>query len=220
MKKLTTALLPVLLLLLIVQARAGVVTSLPSGTVVPMPAIDYIGPGPQVFGGGITWSSTNAINQGGSAFGYTGGYGFGGNGYWDGSLGPMAGLNDSFAAYGVTDTMTFAFPAPVAGVGGFLNYVPYGSTPTTIAVYDSAHTLIESFNLTFLTGGGYNTGAFYGFLEASPIISYFTLTDNYVGITNLTVQGSVSAVPEPNSLLLLGSGALVLIGALRRKRPA
>jgi hypothetical protein len=217
-KKLTTALLPMLFLLLIVQARAGVVTSLPSGTVVPMPGIGYLGPGPQVFGGGITWSSTNAANQGGSAFGWAGGYGFGINGGWYGSL-VMAGLNDAFYAYGVSDTMTFAFPAPVAGVGGFLNYIPDGPTPTTIAVYDSAHTLIESFNLTFLTGGDDNTGAFYGFLEASPTISYFTLTDNYVGITNLTVQGSASAVPEPASLLLLGSGALVLIGALRRRRP-
>ena len=215
MKKLTTAPLPMLVLLLIVQARAGVVTSLPSGTVVPMPAIEYFGPGPQVFGGGITWSSTNAVNQGGSVFGYNWGYGFLDNGYWDLT---MAGLNDSFDAFGVTDTMTFAFPSPVLGVGGFLNYVPGGLTPTTIAVYDSAHTLIESFGLTFLTGGGTNTGAFYGFLEASPIISYFTLTDNYVGITDLTVQASVSAIPEPNSLLLLGSGALVLIGALRRKR--
>jgi hypothetical protein len=115
--------------------------------------------------------------------------------------------------------MTFAFASPVFGVGGFLNYVPDGSTPTTIAVYDSTATLIESYNLTFLTSGDTNTGAFFGFLETSPTISYFTLTDNYAAITNLTVQGFESAVPEPGSLLLLGS-ALVLIGALRRKRHA
>ena len=81
--------------LAVTSAQAALVTSLPGGTVFPMPAIGYFGPGPQSFGPGITWSSTNSSHQGGSVFGYTGGYGFGGNGYWDGSIGPMAGLNDS-----------------------------------------------------------------------------------------------------------------------------
>jgi hypothetical protein len=45
----------------------------------------------------------------------------------------MAGLNESFDVYGVTDTMTFTFTSPVDEVGGFFNYVPYGSTRTTLA---------------------------------------------------------------------------------------
>lgn len=201
--------------LLIIPAGAGVVTSLPGGSIVAMPTLNAFGCAPQVFSG-ITWSSTNCTNQGGSVFGYTGGYGFGGNGSWDGSLGPMAGLNDSFDVYGVTDTMTFMLSSPVAGIGGFLNYLPGSSHPTIIAVYDSSHTLIESFNLTFSTGGGNNTGSFFGFLEAGPTIKYFTLTDNYVGIVNLTTTDT-SAVPEPGSMLMLGSGVLALI-ALRRKQ--
>ena len=110
-------------LVLAIPASAGVVTSLPGGTVVPMPANNYFGAGPQTFDG-ITWTSTNAAKQGGSVFGYSGGYGFGGNGTWDGSLGPMAGLNDSTDVYSVTDTMTFTLSSPVSGIGGFLNYVP------------------------------------------------------------------------------------------------
>ena len=56
----------------------------------------------------------------------------------------MAGLNDSYDRYTVTDTMTFAFATPVSWVGGFFNYVPYGSTPTTLTVWDASNNLIES----------------------------------------------------------------------------
>ena len=198
------------------SAQAALVTSLPGGTVIPMPAIGYFGPGPQNFGPGITWSSTNSSNQNGSVFGYTGGYSFLTNGYWDSGIGPMAGLNDSYFFYGVTDTMTFAFSTPIAGVGGFINYVPDGSTPTVISAYDSNNILIENATLSFSTGGGVNTGSFYGFLEGSPNISYFTLTDNYIGITDLTTSDP-SAVPEPATMLLLGSGLLGMGVYARRK---
>jgi len=152
--------------------------------------LNYFGPGPQTFGPGITWFSSNVSNNGGSAFGYTGNYGFGANGFWKLD---MAGLNDSFDTFGASDTMTFEFANPLSAVGGFLNYTPGGSTPTTIAVYDSSGNLIESDNLTFLTGGGKNTGQFLGFLESTPEIASFTLTDNFIGITNLTI----APVPEP-----------------------
>jgi hypothetical protein len=215
MRKSVAPLLLVVVGLMVVQAGASVVTSISGGTVIPMPAINYHGTGAVIFGSpnAVAWSSTNGSNQGGSVFGYTGTYGFGSNGNWTGALGPMAGLNDSFDFYGVSDTMTFAFTTPVNAVGGFLNYYPDGITfPSTIAVYDSGGNLIESYDLSFLTSGADDTGAFYGFLENGPVIKYFTLTDNYVGITSLTV-----GTPEPSSLLLIGTGLLGIVGYGRRR---
>jgi hypothetical protein len=193
-------------------ASAAVVSSIPGGTVFSMPAVDYFGSGPQTFGSGqITWTSSFFD----STFGFTGIYNFGGvNGAWDGTLGPMAGVNTSFDDEGAVDTMTFTFANPVSAVGGFLNYVPGGSTNTTIAVYNGS-TLINSYNLTFTTGGGINSGLFVGFDEGSNIITSFTLTDNYIGITGLTVQG-LSAAPLPSTMLLLSSGLLSL-AVLRRR---
>ena len=209
MKKLY-ALLVVSMFLLAVQAGATVVIG-QVGSNLPMPTVNYFGSGPQTFGN-YTWSSTNASTQGGSVYGYTGGYGYLANGFWDGALGPMAGVNDSFDVYGVTDTMTFAFSSPVAWVGGFFNYVPGGTTPTTLSVWDTSNNLIESYNLTFLTGGGTNSGEWIRFVESTPIGS-FTMTGNYVGVTGQ----AVSAIPEPGTLVMFGSGLLGLVGIARRK---
>ena len=213
-----------LLMLMVLQAGASVVTSIPGGTVVPMPAVNYFGPGPQTFGPGITWSSTNAFDGGGSVFGFTPGlpcpyncYSFSANGNWTGGLAPMAGLNDSTDYYGNTDTMTFAFASPVGAVGGFLNYLPGSSNPDHRRGmgFDGTNLIEPAFALTFATGGGNDSGAFYGFRESTANISYFTLTDNFVGITNLTT-GPPNAVPEPSSLLLIGTGLLGVIGYTRR----
>jgi hypothetical protein len=203
--------------LMVAQAAASVVTSIPGGHVFTMPAVNYSGPGPQTVAPGITWSSTNASNPCGpticgSVFGFTGTYGFGANGNWTGALGPMAGLNDSTDFFGFTDTMTFSFATPASAVGGFLNYYPNSFNPTTIAVWDSAGNLIESYDLTFNTSGADDTGAFYGFMETTANISYFTLTDNYIGITGLT-----AVIPEPGSLLLLGTGLFGVVGYGRRR---
>jgi hypothetical protein len=186
---------------------AALVTSLPGGTVIPMPYGVYFGPGPITFGPGITWSSTNAVHGGiggigdGSVFGSKGNYGFGPNGCWAG-FGPFAALNDAYISYNVTDTMTFAFSTPVSAVGGFINYAPDGNTPTIIAVYDAGNNLIESAELSFLTGGGTNTGFFYGFQQTSNTISYFRLTDNYIGITSITIEVISNPMPPIMQLLL------------------
>src|SRR5207344_1146180 len=104
-----------------------------------------------------------------------------------------------------------AFDRPVAGVGGFVNYVP-AIGPATLAAYDSSFNLLESVSLTFTTDLQFNGGEFVGFLRDTPDISYFTVSDSYVGITQLTVQDMVGEpVPEPCTLVLLGAGTLGLV---------
>jgi len=190
MKKMfhVTLLMMAMMIALVVNSVSALpVTSIPGGTVVSIPGVNYEGLGPQYFGPGITWSSTYPS----SIFGYTNNYGYGSNGLWDGKLGPMAGLNSISIG-----TMTFAFSTPVTGVGGFINYVPdFSSSPTTIAVYDAGMNLIESEILTFHTDGSTNSGEFHGFLETSPKISFFTLSNNVIGITTLTtLEGAAQSL--------------------------
>lgn len=225
----TKSIAPLMLtiVLVVVQAGASVVTSIPGGTVIPIPAVDCsaplfscFGPGPSTFGPGVVWSSTNVSNGGGAVFGFTDPFQFGGNGSWTSPLPPIADVNSYTDLYGTTDSMTFAFKTPVSAVGGFLNYAPGNSTPTTIAVYSCDPSIpgcnpIElPFELTFtFSPSDENKGAFYGFQESSADIRYFVLTDNFIGIKDLTV----SAVPEPGSLLLLGSGLLGVINNCRKR---
>ena len=71
--------------------------------------------------------------------------------------------------------------------------------------------------LTFTTDLQFNGGEFVGFLRDTPDISYFTVSDSYVGITQLTVQDMVGEpVPEPCTLVLLGAGTLGLVTRKRR----
>ncbi len=195
-------------------ANATLVTSIPDGNIISIPAVNYFGVEPQTFdSGNITWSATNASTQGSPVFGWDWGYGFGSNGTWVAPI-IMVGLNEATSTYAVTDTMTFSFSAPVKAVGGFINYYPDGGDQPVISVYDASNTLIESATLNFSTGGDNNTGRFYGFSESNPSIKYFTLTDAYIGITDLTTTANA---PEPASMILIGTG-IAGISVMRRKK--
>lgn len=187
------------------SAHAVPVTALPGSTTYAFPASNIFGAGPQTVAPGITWSSAS----GSSVYGYTGSYGFAGNGSWNNL--PMIGTNSASA------TMRIDFASAVSGVGAFMNYAPGQGNPAVIAVYGAGNALLESYSLNFSTGGGNNAGEFHGFLEGSSNIAYMTLTGSYIGAANLqVVQAAPVPEPETYALMLGGLGALGFV-ARRRK---
>lgn len=187
-----------------------------SGDYFAFPAIEYQGDVAQSFAGGqITWSTTNATNQGGSVFGYTQGYSFSSNGSSSGV--PLTGLNDSSDVYQTVDSMTFSFATPVSSAGAVWNWVQ-NAAPVSLYAYNSSDALIGSYTFS---ANDLNFGApdtFVGFTFSAPMIAKIVATDGYIAaIGGLSVTG-LAAVPEPATWGLMIGGFGVAGVALRRAR--
>ena len=196
------------------SANAALITS-PGAPYIPFAQLEAYPATSETVAPGITWTSTNATTQGGSVYGYTGGYGFGVNGYDTENL---VGLNDSSDAYGVVDSMTFSFATPVDSVGGYINWVP-NLSPVTIAVYDAGGNLLDSLTVSAGDVNLVTPNSFYGFTEATADISSFTLTDGYIGIlSGLNGQQITGSVPEPATWALMLLGVAGLGATMRRRR--
>ncbi|HEY1926686.1 MAG TPA: PEP-CTERM sorting domain-containing protein [Caulobacteraceae bacterium] len=184
-----------------------------------IPAVNAQGTGPENTLG-TTWTSTNATILGGATYGWTLGYYFQGNGYWSGI--PMEGLDDSSNLYGVVDSMTFTFTKPIAAFGGEINWIP-NEKPVTIAAYDSSGNLLDSLTLSAGDANLETPDGFYGFIEGSPDIKSFVMTDGFIGIENIEAIGLPTVAPEPAAwaLSLVGLGLLgVTLRANRNRRAA
>jgi hypothetical protein len=186
-------------------------TTLPSGHEIDFAPFNTFGVNPVDVAPGVTWSSTNDNDQGGSVYGFSHGYSFGANGY---SNDVVAGLNDSSDYFGVADSMTFSFSHPVSSVGAVLNWVPNGA-PVTIAVYDASHTLLDSLTLSEGERNLFAPDSYYGFSEKAPDIASFVLTDGYIAAIGGVY---VSPAPEPSTWAMMLTGFGVLGAVIRGAR--
>lgn len=206
------------LMLVIGMASAALVTSLPGGSTIPLAALNVYGNGPIVIAPGITWSSEDNPAEAG----WTGNHNLGVNGNWEGPL-PFYGLEVGDGTSRIS--MTWAFDAPVSGVGGFINYAPRAGDldiTSVIQVLDSAFNILEHYDLTISapisTPGAINAGVFLAIDRAGDDISYFRVWNDALVLRDLTVQFAPPVgVPEPMTLALFGAG-LAGIALMRRRR--
>jgi hypothetical protein len=113
--------------------------------------------------------------------------------------------------------MTLSFAVPITTFAGYFTY----SVPITITAFDASNNLLGSVTslfsnnlaLTGEEGSGPNEFLSLGFANG---ISLITITGDVSGasftLDDLTVDGTVTVVPEPATFFLLFAGSSIVIG--------
>ncbi len=204
-------------------AEATLVTSVgtfgPSTTVVDFSQFSSpfsFGPGPVQVGGlvgsDIIWASSNAAVQGGAVIGNSI-YNIVPNGSWNSGRVGYVGLNAP------SGTMTLTLTSPVSEVGALLNYSAGLGPDVTIAALAFDGSILESYDINtsapISTPGGVNVGGFRGIQRGTADIFGFQVANSAVVLDDFTIG---QATPEPDSIVLIGGGLLVI--AVARWRSA
>jgi|HubBroStandDraft_6_1064221.scaffolds.fasta_scaffold04279_8 hypothetical protein len=111
-------------------------------------------------------------------------------------------------------TATYSFGKPITAFGLWLTGVQtVFTTSFTLTFNDGAP---ETLNLPINVNGG---TTYYGFTDSASFssITITNLSNDAWGQDLVSYSSQTSTVPEPSSLLLLGSGVLGLAGLVRRK---
>jgi len=124
-----------------------------------------------------------------------------------------------------TDTIHLAFNQGLGYLGTYIE-TPFYESYTAHMVLFAGATNLGTFDVTGIDSGTPGTAPFIGFLSDNAEVTgaTFYVTDANGGRTSVSLgdvtaaPGSTTPVPEPGSMILLGTGLTSRIGAIRRKR--
>ena len=188
-------------------ANASVITSSQGLTFSSFPIVQKGNDeGPETFGqnGDVTYTS----NDPGALYGYTGQYGFGGNGFDRGGRV----LTGTAGDLTTPTEINFAFAQPVYRAGFTADWTN-GLGPVTLTAFNSSGAAIESLALADANGANLETpDSLYGF--SAPGISSIGIS----GVEVVAFDGLYSGVPEPSIWALLIAGLSMIGGMLRFRR--
>jgi hypothetical protein len=133
----------------------------------------------------------------------------------DAELPPASGAN---VAIDIGGPMRIAFASPVTGFGAFFTYL----TPISLEAFDGANgslgVALSNFSSNLALSGDLGSAPNEFLQVAFGGISYVVITGDPFGTSFAIDDLVVTTVPEPTTVLLVGAGMVVGIGAWRRRR--